>query len=143
MFIGEYQHSVDGKGRLAIPVKFRRELQKGAVVTKGFDHCLFVFTASEFRKLAERLAAAPISKSDARAFSRFMFAGAMEVKTDRQGRVLLPDYLRKYANVGEEVIVTGLMNRIEIWDSRAWEKYRSKMEKDSDRIAERMSDLGI
>jgi len=143
MFIGEYQHAVDGKGRLAVPVKFRKDLAKGAVVTRGLDRCLFVFTAAEWQKLAEKLAALPLSQANARAFARLMLAGAMEVDVDKQGRVLLPEYLREYAKITKETVVAGLFNRIEVWDRAAWEKYKAKTEKDSDHIAERMGELGI
>jgi len=143
MFIGEYQHAVDGKGRLAVPVKFRKDLTKGAVVTRGLDRCLFVFSAVEWQKLAEKLAALPLSQANARAFARLMLAGAMEAEVDKQGRVLLPEYLREYAKIGKDVVVAGLYSRIEIWDRAAWEKYKTKTEKDSDHIAERMGELGI
>lgn len=143
MFIGEYQHTVDGKGRLAIPVKFRKELTKGAVVTRGLDHCLFVYSVNEWKVLAEKLAALPLTQANARAFARLMLAGAMEVDVDKQGRILLPDYLRMYAKIRKESVVVGLFNRIEVWNRSAWEKYKTQTEKDSDTIAERMSDLGI
>ena len=94
MFIGEYQHSLDQKGRLAVPVKFRAELKKGAVVTKGLDNCLFLYPKSEWQKLAKKLVNLPINKANTRAFSRLMLAGAMEVEFDKQGRIMLPEYLR-------------------------------------------------
>lgn len=143
MFIGEYQHTVDGKGRLAIPMKFRKDLTKGAVVTRGLDHCLFVYSVKEWKVLAEKLARLPLTQADARAFARLMLAGAMEVDVDKQGRVLLPEYLRKYAKIRKEAVVAGLFNRIEVWDQSSWERYKAKTEKDSDSIAERMSELGI
>ncbi len=116
MFIGEYQHNLDEKGRLAVPAKFRQLLTKGAVVTKGLDNCLFVYTKTEWAKLAEKLAQLPISKANTRAFGRLMLAGAMELEIDKQGRVVLPDYLRKYAGLTKKTIVAGLYNRIEIWN---------------------------
>src|SRR3989338_7898113 len=124
MFIGEYHHSIDEKGRLAVPVKFRSRLKKGAVVTRGLDQCLFLFEAGEWNAFAKRVAALPLSKSDDRAFSRFMLAGAMEVEIDSQGRVVLPEYLREYAVLAKETVVAGLFNRIEIWDKALWDKYR-------------------
>ena len=142
MFIGEYLHNIDEKGRLAIPVKFRKELQK-AVVTKGLDGCLVIYPAVEWRKLADKLAAMPISKANARGFSRLMLAGAMDVTVDRQGRVMIPDYLREFAGVGKRVIVTGLYNRVEIWDKLKWDKYRQVVERDSGKIAEQLDDLGV
>lgn len=143
MFIGEYQHAVDEKGRLAIPVKFRKKLVKGAVVTRGLDNCLFVYAADEWKKLAVRLAALPFSQANARAFSRLMLAGAMDVEIDGQGRVVLPEYLRQYAGIGKEAIVAGLYSRLEIWDKAAWERYKTETEKNSNDIAEKMGELGV
>ncbi|KPJ85170.1 protein MraZ [Parcubacteria bacterium SG8_24] len=143
MFIGEYQHNVDGKGRMAIPAKFRKSLSGGAVVTRGFDNCLFIFTRQDWKSLAQKLAALSFSKSDNRAFSRLMLAGAMDVKTDRQGRVMLPEYLRRYARIDKEVAIAGLYDRLEVWDRTSWEKYKAKTEKKSNEIAERMGELGV
>lgn len=143
MFIGEYHHVLDGKGRLAFPSKFRSALKRGVVVTKGLDGCLFVFSAEEWRKLAMKLSAMPLAQSDSRAFARLMLAGAMEVEFDGQGRALLPEYLRRYAGLAKDAVVAGLFNRLEIWDRKRWEKYRSGMEKDSNEIAERLRELGV
>ena len=143
MFIGEYQHNLDQKGRLAIPVKFRAELKKGAVVTKGLDNCLFLYPKSEWQKLAKKLVNLPINKANTRAFSRLMLAGAMDVDVDKQGRVILPDYLRKYADLSKKSIIAGLYNRLEIWNEAAWEKYKNSTEKDSGDIAEALGELGV
>jgi MraZ protein len=143
MFIGEYQHNLDEKGRIAIPVKFRQILAKGAVVTKGLDDCLFVYTKQEWDKLAQKLAQLPIAKANTRAFSRLMLAGAMEVETDKQGRIVLPDYLRQYAALNKKVILAGLYSRIEIWDEAKWNKYKSGTEKSSGDIAEALEGLGV
>lgn len=143
MFIGEYQHLIDEKGRLAVPVKFRKRVGTGAVVTRGLDGCLFVFPMDEWKKLAEKLSSLPLSQSNSRAFARLMLAGAMDVEIDRQGRVVVPEYLRRYAKLGKDVVVAGLYSRIEIWDRAAWEKYKARTEKDSNDIAEKMGELGI
>src|SRR3972149_4706984 len=143
MFIGEYHHNIDVKGRLAVPSKFRQILSKGAVVTKGLDSCLFLYTKEEWRKLADKLAVLPISKSNSRAFARLMLAGAMDLEIDKQGRIVLPDYLRQYASLAKKVIVAGLHNRLEIWDEDAWEKYKSSTEKTSTDIAEQLGELGV
>lgn len=143
MFIGEYSHNVDDKGRMAIPVKFRRQLQKGAVVTRGLDNCLFLYTKPEWEKLAEKLAALPISQSNTRAFSRLMLAGAMDVELDKQGRVVLPEYLRQFAGIKKSLIIAGLYNRLEIWDEEMWKKYKNQTEAESNAIAERMGELGV
>ena len=143
MFIGEYQHSLDQKGRLAVPVKFRAALKKGAVVTKGLDNCLFLYPKSEWQKLAKKLVNLPINRANTRAFSRLMLAGAMEVEFDKQGRIMLPDYLRKYAGLSKKSIIAGLYNRLEIWNEAAWEKYKNSTEKDSGDIAEALGELGV
>ncbi|MBI3626824.1 division/cell wall cluster transcriptional repressor MraZ [Candidatus Uhrbacteria bacterium] len=143
MFIGEYNHTVDDKGRLAIPVKFRNSFPEGAVVTKGLDECLFVYPRSEWEKLAEKLARLPISQSNTRAFSRLMLAGAMDLEIDKQGRVILPEYLRQYGGLVRKVIITGLYNRLEIWDEEKWKVYKSGTEKSSGQIAEGLKELGV
>ncbi|MDD4607088.1 MAG: division/cell wall cluster transcriptional repressor MraZ [Patescibacteria group bacterium] len=143
MFIGEYHHNLDQKGRLAIPVKFRNELSKGAVVTRGLDNCLFLYSQNEWEKLATQLANLPISQANTRAFSRLMLAGAMDVQMDKLGRVILPEYLRKYAQVKKKIVVAGLYNRLEIWDETVWEKYKQGTEKNSGDIAEALGELGV
>jgi MraZ protein len=143
MFIGEYQHNIDDKGRLAVPVKFRDDLAKGAVVTRGLDNCLFLYTEVEWEKLATKLASLSIAQANSRAFSRLMLSGAMDVKIDKQGRVVLPDYLRKYAGIGKKVVVAGLYNRLEIWDDKSWDQYKTNTEKDSNNIAEELGNLDV
>jgi len=143
MFLGEYSHNLDLKGRLALPAKFRTELKKGAVITKGIDECLFVFTKTEWRKLADKIVTLPITQSNSRAFTRLMLAGAAEAPIDGQGRVLLPDYLRQYARLDKEAVVIGLYARVEIWDKKVWEKYKYRTERQSEKIAEQLRELGI
>ena len=143
MFIGEYQHLIDDKGRLAVPAKFRSALKSGAVVTHGLDRCLFVFEKKEWGIWANKIKSMPISKSNSRAFSRLMLGGAMEAILDVQGRILIPDYLREYAGLKKNAIVTGLYNRLEIWDAESWKKYKSKTEASSEDIAEKLGELGI
>ncbi|HAU66332.1 TPA: cell division/cell wall cluster transcriptional repressor MraZ, partial [Candidatus Uhrbacteria bacterium] len=120
MFIGEYKHSIDEKGRLAIPSKFRNDLATGAVVTRGLDTSLFLFPKEEWGKLAQKLASLPLGQSNSRAFARLMLAGAMDVELDKQGRVVVPEYLRQYANLQKSAIIAGLYNRLEIWDEEKW-----------------------
>jgi len=143
MFIGEYRHNLDSKGRLAIPAKFRSVLKKGAVVTKGLDGCLFLYSKNEFLKIAENLSQLPISQAKARAFSRHMLAGAMDLEFDNQGRITLPEYLRKFSSLKKGVIVAGLYDHLEVWDESAWNKYKSEAEKNSNSIAEELGNLGI
>lgn len=143
MFIGEYNHSLDDKGRLAVPKKFRTALAKGAVVTRGLDNCLFLYTKSEWAKLAEKLASLPFAQANTRAFARLMLAGAMDVDLDNQGRVIIPEYLRAFGELKKDVIVAGLYNRLEIWDEKKWADYTKRTEAESTAIAEQMSDLGV
>lgn len=143
MFIGEYNHNLDDKGRLAIPAKFRVVLKKGAVVTKGLDNCLFLYSKEQFKKIAEKFSKLPISQAKVRSFSRHVLAGAMDLEFDNQGRVTLPEYLRKFANLKKGIIVAGLYNHLEIWDEKAWAKYKEEAEKHSNDIAEELGDLGI
>ena len=143
MFIGEYQHTIDAKGRMAIPVKFRQKLDGGAIVTRGLDHCLFLFSVKDWEALAQKLIALPLAQSNSRAFARLMLAGAMDVEVDKQGRILIPDYLRAYSNLKKQAVVTGLYNRVEIWDTESWKQYKTKTESASDEIAEKLGELGI
>lgn len=143
MLLGEYKHNLDTKGRLAIPAKFREKLGSGAIITRGLDNCLFIFAMKEWEALAAKLTALPLAQANSRAFARLMLAGASDVELDSQGRILVPDYLRKYANLRKEVVVAGLYNRIEVWDAAEWEKYKQRMENASDEIAEKLGELGI
>ena len=143
MFIGEYQHNLDNKGRLAVPAKFRQMLAKGAVVTKGLDNCLFLYPKVKWEEMAQKFANLPVSQAKARAFARHMLAGAMPVEFDTQGRVTLPEYLRKFAQLKKEAIIAGLFDRLEIWDEGNWNKYKESTEKDSNEIAEAMGTMGV
>lgn len=143
MFIGEYNHNLDSKGRLAVPAKFRSLLKDGAVVTRGLDNCLFLYPKKQWAIEAQKIASMPISQANARAFSRHMLAGAMDVDFDNQGRITLPEYLRKFAGLKKDTIVAGLYDKLEIWDKKAWEKYKAKTEKDSNMIAETLGELGV
>lgn len=143
MLLGEFQHNLDQKGRVAVPSKFRGNFADGAVVTRGLDKCLFVFGIKEWQALAEKLMSLPLAQANSRAFARLMLAGAVDVNIDSQGRVLIPDYLRKYAELGKEVIVAGLYNRVEIWNEKKWKEYKEKTEEASEDIAEKLSELGI
>ena len=143
MFIGEYTHSLDIKGRVALPAKFRQKLGEGAIITRGLDHSLFIYNKSDWEALAQKLIALPLSQSNSRAFARLMLAGAMEVEFDNQGRILVPEYLRQYAGLKKQAVFAGLYNRIEIWDSESWRTYKTKTEASSDDIAEKLGELGI
>ncbi|HEX8974428.1 MAG TPA: division/cell wall cluster transcriptional repressor MraZ [Patescibacteria group bacterium] len=143
MFIGEYNHSVDPKKRLALPSKFRKELGKQVVVTRGLDKCLFVYPMKTWKELAEKLGTLPMGESTTRSFVRLMLAGAVDADVDSQGRVLLPDYLKEYAGIDRAVTIAGLFNRLEIWDEEKWRNYRNKAEENTDEVAEQLGKLGI
>lgn len=139
MFFGEYKHTVDEKGRIAIPAKFRNMLGEGAVVTRGLDNCLFLYSQSAWQKQAEKMANLPPEKEKVRSYTRFMFSGAMEVEFDSQGRINLPEYLRTFASLKKKAIVAGLFDRLEIWDEEAWEAYKKTAESSSAEIAESLA----
>lgn len=141
MFLGEYTHTIDDKGRLTIPAKFRAELAAGLVVTRGFDQNLMIYSAQEWQKLAEEIMSRPISDNRMRDFRRRVFSGAVDLEPDRQGRILIPPYLREFAAINGEVVVVGNFNYLEIWGTAAWERVRAEIENSDD--SERWADLGI
>lgn len=143
MFIGEYKHTIDPKKRLAIPVRFRKELGGKAVLTRGLDGCLFIFPLGEWGRLAEKLGQLPFGQQDSRGFVRLLLAGASEVDFDQLGRILVPDFLKDYAALKKEVVIAGLFNKLEIWDEARWSSYKANLEKNSDRIAEKLGELGV
>ena len=143
MFIGEYQHSIDLKKRLAVPSKFRSELKNKFVITRGLDKCLFVYTLKVWQELAEKLGMLPVGEASTRSFIRLMLAGAVDVDLDKQGRILIPDYLKEYAGLDRNVVIAGIYNRLEIWDEAKWQEYKSLAEKNSDEIAEQLGKLGV
>ena len=138
MFIGEFHHTLDDKGRLAIPVKFRADLAQGAVVTRGLDRSLFLYPKTEWEQQAAKLGALSLGQADTRAFARLMLAGAMDADVDKSGRITIPEYLRTYAGLSKDVVVTGLYGRIEIWDEKSWNDYSARTEASGNDIAERL-----
>lgn len=143
MFIGEYTHSIDPKKRLALPSKFRGELGSRVVVTRGLDRSLFVYPMPVWEKLAAKLGELPVGETGTRSFTRLMLAGASDSELDSQGRVLLPDYLKQAAGLKKEVTIVGLYNRLEIWDTQAWKKYKAQAEKQTEKIANELGKLGV
>lgn len=143
MFIGEYQHSVDPKGRVIIPTKLREGLGEKFIVTKGLDHCLFAYPQNEWSLLEEKLKTLPLTSKDARAFVRFFFSGATECEVDKQGRALLPLSLREHASLDKDVVLIGVSTRVEIWSREKWEEYIAGESENVDSIAEKMFELGI
>jgi len=143
MFIGEYSHSIDPKKRLAVPVKFRVGLKNKAVVTRGLDKCLFIYPMKVWEEIAGKLGTLPVGEASTRSFIRLMLSGAVDVDVDKQGRVLVPDYLKTYAGLKKQVVITGVYNRLEVWDEDKWRKYKNNSEKNTDEIAEQLGKLGV
>ena len=143
MFMGEYSHTIDTKGRLIIPSKFREELGETFVVTKGLDGCLFVFSDEEWKAFEIKLKSLPLTNKTARQFARFFVAGATPCELDKQGRILLPATLREFAGLEKDVVLTGMLNRIEIWSKEKWNENNSLDDVAMDEIAEQMTDLGF
>ena len=143
MFIGEYEHTLDTKGRIIIPSKFRESLGDTFVITKGLDTCLFVYSMEEWNIIQDKLKALPLTNRDARAFVRFFFSGASECSLDKQGRVLIPENLRDHAGLTKEAIIIGVSTRLEIWDSKKWDQYLNEDNLSYENIAEKMEELGI
>ena len=143
MFIGEYQHTIDPKGRVFMPAKFRDELGETFVVTKGLDNCLFVYPNEEWKNLEQKLRTLPLTSKEARAFIRFFFAGAAECEADRQGRILLPANLREHASLDKDLSIIGVSTRVEIWSRDTWESYNGDSGMDQETMLEKMAELGI
>jgi MraZ protein len=143
MFMGEYHHSIDTKGRLIVPSKFREELGEMFIITRGLDQCLFGYPLPEWKLLEEKLKGLPLTKKDARAFTRFFFSGATESELDKQGRVNIPAPLLQYAKLEKECVILGVSNRIEIWSKSIWEDYFVQSEESFAEIAENMIGFDI
>jgi len=143
MLIGEYKHTIDTKKRLAVPSKLRKDLGKGAVLTRGLDNCLALYPLKEWQKMTDKLSHLPTGQIDARGFNRIILAGAMAVDFDKLGRILIPDYLKKYAFLKKNIVIVGVYNRLEVWDRVKWENYKQKTEKEVGDIAQRLGELGV
>ncbi len=143
MFLGEYKHSIDYKGRLSVPKKFRGQLKKESVLTKGLDRCLFLYPSEGWETISNRVKELPVTASDARAFGRYLFSGATEIEFDQLGRIFIPEYLRDYAGLKKEVVVVGVLDRIEIWDKPRWTRMRKDVEAKGEEIAEKLTGSGI
>lgn len=143
MFMGAFSHSIDTKGRLIIPSKFRDELGETFVVTRGLDHCLFVYPMSEWQRIEEKLKTLPFTKKDARAFTRFFFSGASECTLDKQGRASISQVLRDYAGLKKDCVVIGVSTRLEVWDEEAWGTYCTTSGESFDEISESLLDFDM
>jgi MraZ protein len=142
MFTGEYRHTVDDKGRLAVPARFRPDLAQGAQVSKWIDGCAALFPRADWDELAEKLAALPVSNEGSRSFQRFLFGAAFEIGLDRQGRFVLPAALRTYAGIETDVVVIGARNHLEFWAPKTWDQYSARIDQ-PDVLAEHIQGLGI
>ena len=142
MLIGEYVHTLDDKKRISLPAKFRKEIGRKVVVTNGLDRCLFLYTGKRWGKLAEKLSELPMGHADTRSFNRFMLAGAVELDVDALGRILIPDFLKKFAGLKQRIVIAGIHDRIEIWDETTWSDYRNRVAKDADVLAEKLGEVG-
>ena len=143
MFMGEYSHTIDAKGRIIVPAKFRESLGDNFVVTKGLDNCLFVYTKEDWLRFEEKLRTLPLTNKDARKFTRFFLAGAAEMEVDKQGRILIPSVLREFAALEKDVVFVGVGSRIEIWNRARWDESISGYDDDMDEVVENMDSLGF
>lgn len=143
MFMGEYQHNIDEKGRMIVPAKFRNGLGDRFVLTRGLDNCLFIYPMEEWEILENKLKNLPLTKKDARSFTRFFFSGAVECELDKQGRISVPQTLRSYSKLEKECIVIGVSNRVEIWSKSTWDEYAIESEESFEEIAENLMDFDI
>jgi MraZ protein len=143
MFIGQYDHHLEEKGRLSIPKKFRSQLEEGAVISQGLDGCLFLYPKLAWEKLIGKLSELPLTQTDARSFTRSLSFGASEVEIDRLGRILLPEYLRNFASITSDCVIAGAVERVEIWDKAKFTKYTQSINSRAEEIAEKLSNLGI
>ncbi|MEK7063601.1 MAG: division/cell wall cluster transcriptional repressor MraZ [Patescibacteria group bacterium] len=142
MLIGEYTHTLDDKKRLSLPAKFRKELGKGAVMTRGLDHCLFVFSSASWKKITEKMSTLSMGVGDSRGFNRFLLSGAVEAEIDNSGRILIPDFLKKFAGLKTHVVFAGVGDRVEVWDESRWDTYKKHIELQGDAMAEKLGDIG-
>ena len=143
MFVGEYRLIIDDKGRVTLPSKYRRELEEGIVITRGFDGCLSIYPKDEFEKLAETIKTLSANTADARNYKRYWYGRANDVTPDKQGRVVIPPLLRQFANLEPEVVVVGLDNHMEVWNANAWDEFQIQLERTGAEIAEGFGNLVI
>jgi len=143
MLIGEYLHTLDSKKRLSLPSKFRKEVGRRVVVTRGLDSCLFMFPQKAWEKIAAKLADLPVGQADTRGMSRFLLAGAVEADVDGAGRILIPEYLKDFAELRSRVVLAGVSDRVEIWNEKTWEEYKRRIEKGADAMAQALGNMGI
>jgi len=142
MLIGEYKHTIDDKKRISLPSKFRKQVGKKMIITRGLDKCLFVYPMAQWNEISKKFGDLGLGQANRRDLNRFIQSGATEVSVDSVGRILIPEYLKKFANIKSKVVFAGVYNRIEIWDEASWDKYTNKVMKEADDIAEKLGDIG-
>jgi MraZ protein len=143
MFIGEYEHTLDEKKRVTLPKAFSAELGKKMVLTRGLDNCLFIYPLPAWKKIAEKLQNLSFAQADTRGFNRFLLSGAVEVERDSAGRILVPDHQKAFAHLGREVVFAGVSDRVEVWNKEKWTEYKAHIEKQADRMAEKLGEIGV
>lgn len=143
MFIGEYTHTVDEKKRISLPAKFRKNFGKKLVATRGLDQCVFLYKEDEWSKISDKIGDLGFGQADTRAFNRFIFGGAVELEVDAMGRILIPDFLRDFADLKSKVVFAGVYDRVEIWNEKRWEEYKEKVGKQADMVAEKLGQVGL
>jgi MraZ protein len=143
MLIGEYRHTLDPKKRLSLPAKFRKEFGKSVIVTRGLDRCLFLLSHASWKKLVEKFSQLSIGSSDTRGFNRFMLSGAVEADVDSAGRILIPEYLKDFAELGQDVVLAGVGERVEIWNEARWKSYKQQIESQGDALAAKLGETGV
>lgn len=142
MLIGEYKHTIDEKKRISLPSKFRKQVGKKIIITRGLDKCLFLYSPSQWKEISRKIGELGLGQADRRGLNRFMLAGATEVLVDSVGRILIPEYLKDFANIKTKVVFAGVYNRIEIWDEDQWNQYTDKVMNEADDMAEKLGDVG-
>ncbi len=143
MLIGEYTHTLDPKKRLSLPSKWREELGRTLIITRGLDNCLFVYPQKEWHKISEKIGQLPLGQADTRSFNRFFLSGAVEVGVDSVGRILVPDFLKEFAKLDSKVVLAGIHDRVEIWDEQRWSEYKTQIETQADALAEKLGEIGV
>lgn len=143
MLIGEYLHTLDPKKRLSLPAKFRKEVGRKVVVTRGLDQCLFMYSQSAWKEIMGKLEKLPVGQSNTRGIARFILAGAVETEVDGAGRILIPEYLKEFAGLTAGVVLAGVADRVEIWDEKVWQEYKKKIEKGAEDMAQTLGNLGM
>lgn len=143
MLIGEYLHTLDPKKRLSLPAKFRKEVGSQVVITRGLDHCLFMYPQQQWSVIMGKLGNLPVGQENTRGITRFILAGAVEAEVDGAGRVLIPEYLKGFAKLESKVVLAGVADRIEIWDEALWREYKKKIEAGAEGMAQTLGDIGL